>query len=531
MQARISWLLSAILLLGATAATAQSFPCASVAPEVRERVREAGACRDATPEEVALKGAPAPSSSVTMTLSDGRVVKIPLEVTSSANDGRKHAATNQPAKPKSAQRARAPAQSRPGASGGPTPPLQKLKVPDVIGRSYEDAGRALAEFKVARIETASAAPGGEVLTQDPAPDTRMLPGSTVSLQVSDGSLSSAAGTASLTAPATTAAVSATQAPVTNSTVASAAAPVPEPTVSPVPGGRAPIAFPANAVLILGAGVLLGLLFGALVMRQWLLRRKRAGDASAAPLAPSQHQRPVETSGGVSETGVAPVTRFATRLYPGETAIVLAPRSDGDEVAIEHSRDHLLIDVMLHAPIEVTGDDVEKALLEQSKDELAVAREFDRLRGAAAERAAEALNHALDADLFDVLAQGWATVPAVRTAVQLSALTQGPPALVNLDRHSIASTLQVVLDSSVAQNALPPLELTLEIVADVQSATLVAREGRIELVALGGASVIARLKYKSVLVKEHATGVSGLPREPLETRSSAPDREASVDIQI
>jgi hypothetical protein len=189
------------------------------------------------------------------------------------------------------------------------------------------------------------------------------------------------------------------------------------------------------------------------------------------------------------------------------------------------------DVRLHAPIEVTGDDVERALFEQSMDELAVARVFERLRGAAAERAAEELNHALEVDIFEVLAQGWARVPAVRTAVQLSTLMEGPPALVNLDRHNVASTSRVVLDCSVAQSALPPLTLTLEIVADVQSATLAAREGRIELVALGEASVIARLKYKSVLVKEHATGVSGVRRDPFKRRPSAPDRQASVDIQI
>src|SRR4249920_1911054 len=41
MRAKTSWLLSATWLLGATAASAQSFPCASVAPEVRDRVREA----------------------------------------------------------------------------------------------------------------------------------------------------------------------------------------------------------------------------------------------------------------------------------------------------------------------------------------------------------------------------------------------------------------------------------------------------------------------------------------------------------
>jgi hypothetical protein len=189
------------------------------------------------------------------------------------------------------------------------------------------------------------------------------------------------------------------------------------------------------------------------------------------------------------------------------------------------------DVRLRARIEVTGDDVERALFEQSKDESAVAQMFDRLRGAAAERAAEELNHALEVDFFEVLAQGWARVPAVSTAVQLSALMRGPPALVNLDRHNIASTLRVVLDSSVAQSALPPLKLTLEIVADVQSATLAASEGRIEVVALGEASVIARLKYKSVLVKEHVTGVSGVRCDPFKRRPSALDRQGAVDIPI
>jgi hypothetical protein len=189
------------------------------------------------------------------------------------------------------------------------------------------------------------------------------------------------------------------------------------------------------------------------------------------------------------------------------------------------------DVKLRAPIEVTGDDVERALFEQSLDEPAVARVFDRLRGAASERAAEELNRALEVDIFEVLAQGWARVPAVRNAVQLSALVQGPPALVNLDRHDIASTSRVVLDSSVAQRALPPLKLTLEIVAGVQSATLAAREGRIELVALGDASIIARLKYRNVLLKEHATGISGAPRDPFKRQLSAPDRRANVDIQI
>lgn len=334
MRARISWLLCAISLLGATTATAQSFPCASVAPEVRERVREAGACRDVTPDDAAPQDAA--SSTVTVRLSDGSVVRVPREISSSVGDGRERAATNETA-------ARASTQSEPGASGDSAPALQKLKVPDVIGRSYADAGRALAEFKVDRIETASAAPGGEVLAQEPAPATLMLPGSTVSLQVSDGSLASAAGTTAVTAPAAAAAASPAQAPATAASTA-APAPASEPNVPPEPRGRFPIALSANAALILslilGAGVLLGLLFGALLMRQWLRRREPAADEYAAPPTLSQHQQPVETSaGGDSETGAAHEVRFAARRDPGETTIVFAPLPGGGEVAIERSSDH------------------------------------------------------------------------------------------------------------------------------------------------------------------------------------------------
>lgn len=343
MRAKIAWLLSATLLAGATAAAAQPLSCASVAPEVRERVREAGACRDAAPGEAAPKdAAPASPAAVTMKLSDGTVVRIPREISSNINDGRKRAATNEPAPPKSVPRAGKSAQSERGASGGPAPALQKLKVPDVIGRSYADAGSALADFKVDRIETASAAPRGEVLAQEPAPATLMLPGSTVSLQVSDGSLASAADTTPVTAPATAAAPPSTPAAAADSAPASAAASAPasEPTAPPAPRGRFPIAVSANAALILGAGVLLGLLLGALLMRRWLLRREPAADENAAPPTLTQHQQPVETSaGGISETEAAPEIRFAARLYPGETTIALAPLADGDEVAIEQSSDH------------------------------------------------------------------------------------------------------------------------------------------------------------------------------------------------
>jgi len=189
-------------------------------------------------------------------------------------------------------------------------------------------------------------------------------------------------------------------------------------------------------------------------------------------------------------------------------------------------------IKLRAPIDVSSDDVEKALLELAKDEPAIARAYDHLRGPAAKLAADRLNEVLDINPFDLLAGGWAKVPAVRNAVQLSVLVQGPPAIVRLDPHNIASTSYPVLNINAAQSALPELRLTLELIVGLQSATLAVQDGRIELVALGKASVIARLKYKDVLVKEHSTGVEGALRDPFRHERAAPDRQtADVDFPI
>lgn len=290
MRGRISWLLSAALLLGAAAATAQSLPCTSVSPEVREYVRKRGACRD-------TKTAPGP---------------------------------------------RASAQSRSSLSDRPTSAPQKFFVPDVIGRSYANAVGALANFKVERIEAAGAAPTGEVLAQDPAPATLGRPGSTVILQVSDGSLATAASTNPAPAPVTAAAASSTTAPATDLASASTAAPMlpQEPAVPSGARGQFSTALSANAALIFGAGVLLGLLSGALLMRGRLLRRQLAVGEYAPPPTIPQHQQPaVADAGRPSEPGASSEIRFAARLVAAETTIAMAPFPGADEVSIDYSSDH------------------------------------------------------------------------------------------------------------------------------------------------------------------------------------------------
>jgi len=200
--------------------------------------------------------------------------------------------------------------------------------------------------------------------------------------------------------------------------------------------------------------------------------------------------------------------------------VLGPRSHAAGIHSSIQATARLEHVRLLAPIEVSGDCIERAQV------------FEGLRGAAAERAAAELNRALDVDILDVLAQGWVQIPAMHEAVQLSAVTRGPPEFVDVDvQHTITSTSHIVLDTRLAERSLPPLELLLEIVVDVQGATLAAREGGIEVVALGEATVLARLQYENALMKEHVTEISFTPCDPSDLRPPAPERPASVDFPI
>ena len=278
----------------------------------------------------------APSATVIMKLSDGTVVRVPREISSNINDGRKRAPNNEAAPPKGASGARASMQSEPNASGDPPLAPQKLPVPDVIGRSSADAGNVLAEFKVDRIETASAARAGEVLGQEPAPASRVLPGSTVSLQVSDGSLAgpAAADQVSATTDPAPSAPAPTSDRATAAVVAELAPPAAR-THQSATRGQSPADFSASTALVLGAGVLLGLMLGALLMRQWLLRRASMADEVAE--APTFHRNePVDTDTGVSATEAVPEVRFAARRDPAETTIELTSRADDEAIPTGHS---------------------------------------------------------------------------------------------------------------------------------------------------------------------------------------------------
>ncbi|HWL75795.1 MAG TPA: PASTA domain-containing protein, partial [Burkholderiaceae bacterium] len=212
---------------------------------------------------------------------------------------------------------------------------QKLPVPAVIGRNDSDVGSALAEFKVDRVQVPSAAAAGEVLAQDPAPAALAVPGSTVTLQVSDGSLAAAAskGTASTGANETAPA----QVP------AAVAVPTPAPIVAsvmPAPrtsedATRGFAMLSTNGALVLIAGVSLGLILGALLMRQWQLRRSSAADEIVTAPAPYQEQS-VDRISVTPPLDVTGEVRFAARRDPSETTIEFVAFADDEAVSIEQS---------------------------------------------------------------------------------------------------------------------------------------------------------------------------------------------------
>jgi beta-lactam-binding protein with PASTA domain len=314
--------------------------------------------QEPAPQARATTGSP-----ITVVVSDGSLRQRPL-VGESEIDGVK-APLEAPAQPRVVPRRPVPApqQARTapvqrGAATSVAEPAQvtaaqrgsatqseTVEVPNVVGRSGADASRLLADFKVDRIEVvANAAPSGQVLAQDPVPGTALAPGSTIALQMSDGSLAQPA-----TAPAVSSAPSPATPPAQTSTDAS------KPSVQ---SRQFAITSMSNGALIVIGLVLTGLVLGALLMRRRGLGGVPAVDAVAAvptgavpvAVAPTEvasvEIAPVELAAAdvaLPETdrgGVPlplPEIRVAARLDPGETTIEFTALK-ADETTLEHSRE-------------------------------------------------------------------------------------------------------------------------------------------------------------------------------------------------
>ncbi|MDQ3187797.1 MAG: PASTA domain-containing protein [Pseudomonadota bacterium] len=229
------------------------------------------------------------------------------------------------------------------------PVIETLELPNLAGRSFADASRALAEFKVTRIETASAAPGGQVVAQEPVAGTWVQPGSTISLQVSDGSLASAAVTTPAVvlpapAPVSEAAALPAPAPVSEAAALPAPAPVSEPAALPAPApvqsdsDRSVVEFPDAATLAIVAGVLV-LLLGVLIAARWL-RRRPVNPEPAMDIEPVAQPDLSPPANLIAAAVVvpAPEIKFAARLDDGETTVEFVTQPEADEPTLERSRE-------------------------------------------------------------------------------------------------------------------------------------------------------------------------------------------------
>ena len=182
-------------------------------------------------------------------------------------------------------------------------------------------------------------------------------------------------------------------------------------------------------------------------------------------------------------------------------------------------------VHLDTQITVSGRDIENAWAAQAKELPTVSNLLELLRGATAERAAAELNPALDIDVFQWLARGWTTIGAVRNAMRHSLVAPDPPSIMRLDQHTVASGSQLVLNTYAPDIVLPELVLALVLTANVTSATLGIRDGGIELLALGDATLIARLSYGDLILKQHVASVEGAARDPFRHRRVVNSLEA------
>ena len=142
-------------------------------------------------------------------------------------------------------------------ASAPRAAVEIFEMPNVVGRAYTDAARSLAEFKVTRSEIASAEVRGRIVAQTPAAGATLLPGDAVALQISAGAGAAAAAAADAGTDATLAAA---------------------PASAPAKGGQRGV---FRGVLAISAAIVLGLIFGALLMRQWVFRQRAVAAADDA----------------------------------------------------------------------------------------------------------------------------------------------------------------------------------------------------------------------------------------------------------
>lgn len=152
---------------------------------------------------------------------------------------------------------------------------------------------------------------------------------------------------------------------------------------------------------------------------------------------------------------------------------------------------------------VTFDDgdVVRAIEAQGAEDRRFAGLGDRVAGLAARVGADKLNGALDADLFEVLASAFTRLEKLREQAEPGRLPPGQAAVVTLLDTKFTGACHPVLELAVPGLELPKLRFTLELELALESLAVSVEGGAIRSLAPGRASVLARLKYGKVKLKE------------------------------
>ena len=219
--------------------------------------------------------------------------------------------------PRAASRAAAGSVILLTVASAPRGTVEIFEMPNVVGRAYTDTARSLAEFKVSRNEITSAEAPGRIVAQSPAPGATLLPGDAVSLQVSTGTAATAA-----------AAVDS----ASTSTAASNASASEKKSES----GRGIF----RGVVAIGAAVVLGLIFGALLMRQWVLRQRAVAAADEAIVSMSPVPPAITSVDILLEEDAEPTERVDDlRIEPVPPPEPLSPEPSEDSESASEQEKH------------------------------------------------------------------------------------------------------------------------------------------------------------------------------------------------
>ena len=169
-------------------------------------------------------------------------------------------------------------------------------------------------------------------------------------------------------------------------------------------------------------------------------------------------------------------------------------------------------IYLRDLIRVSEEDINRAAAAQHAegDRDTDASLAENLKGFGSSVAAEKLNDVLDKDVTETLAEGWSKLKDVRGAAARTSKPPGTTEVLTLGKHEQRLTYHPVLTVSIGSLPAKDFPFTLELVAQFKSVKLEIGGGRIRSVAPGDAAAIARLKYKSALLKEKPTPAWKLP---------------------